>query len=130
MNGLAAVCRPLSLFEKYGGISALRSVIMDFYDRVLDNDVIGHFFDNVDMVRLIDHQTKFFAMLLGGPADFSEERLIRAHAFMKLTHQDFDEVAKLLSETLTAAGFDPADIQTVLIAVEARRGLIVNQGEY
>lgn len=117
--------RPLPLFDKYGGIGALRSVIMDFYDRVLDSDAIGHFFDDVDMVRLIDHQTKFFAMILGGPADFSDDRLARAHAFLNLTHADFDEVIALLTETLTAAGFDPADKDSVLAAIEARRGLIV-----
>ncbi|MEM8728866.1 MAG: group 1 truncated hemoglobin [Pseudomonadota bacterium] len=114
-----------SLFTKYGGISALRSVIMTFYDDVLDSEVIGHFFDDVDMARLIDHQTKFFAMLLGGPADFSEDRLARAHAHLGLTHTDFDEVRRILAETLTGAGFTPADRDIVMAEVEARRSIIV-----
>ncbi|OWU68043.1 group I truncated hemoglobin [Marinibacterium profundimaris] len=114
-----------SLFTRYGGISGLRSVIMMFYDAVLDSEVIGHFFDDVDMGRLIDHQTRFFAMLMGGPADFSNDRLARAHAHLDLTHAHFDEVRRLLAETLDAAGFAPADRDIVMAEVEARRSVIV-----
>lgn len=115
----------MPLFDKYGGLSALRGVILDFYDRVLDSDIVGHFFEDVDMPRLIDHQTKFFAMLLGGPAEFADSRLQRAHAHLGVTHAQFDEVAALLRETLEAAGFASDDCATVIQAVEARRGLIV-----
>ncbi|MFK7755105.1 MAG: group 1 truncated hemoglobin [Sedimentitalea sp.] len=113
------------LFEKYGGFSALRAVIMAFYDRVLDSDVIGHFFEDVDLARLIDHQTKFFTTVLGGPATFVDERLARAHAHLNVTHDQFDEVTHLLRETLIDAGFAPEDTQTTLDAVERRRSLIV-----
>ncbi|MCB1342228.1 MAG: group 1 truncated hemoglobin [Pseudooceanicola sp.] len=117
--------RPISLFDKYGGLRALRAVILDFYDRVLDSDLIGHHFERVDMARLVDHQTRFFAMLLGGPVDFAEDRLARVHAHLRISHADFDEVAAILSRALEAAGFDDADRDTILHAVEARRRLIV-----
>ncbi|MEM6441044.1 MAG: group 1 truncated hemoglobin, partial [Pseudomonadota bacterium] len=91
----SAGTRSLPLFDKYGGMSALRAVIMDFYDRALDSDVVGPFFENVDMARLIDHQTKFMAMLLGGPVGFSEDRLQRAHAHLKVEHAHFDEIVAL-----------------------------------
>ena len=115
----------IPLFDKYGGFSALRAVIMAFYDRVLDSDVIGHFFEDVDLVRLIDHQTKFFTSVLGGPATFIDERLARAHAHLNVTHDHFNEVTLLLRETLTDAGFSPEDTETTLSAVERRRTLIV-----
>ncbi len=113
------------LFEKYGGMSVLRRVIMDFYERALDSDLVGPFFEHVDMARLIDHQTRFMAMLLGGPASFAEERLARAHAHLAVTHAHFDEIAALISDTLADAGFSDEDRRTVLAAVEARRSLIV-----
>ncbi len=115
----------MPLFDKYGGLSALRAVIMAFYDRVLDSDVIGHFFEDVDLARLIDHQTKFFTSVLGGPATFLDDRLARAHVHLDVTHDHFDEVTQLLRETLTDAGFAPEDIETTLCAVERRRSLIV-----
>ncbi len=117
--------RPLPLFDKYGGIKTLRHVIMEFYDRVLDSDVIGHFFEDTDMVRLIDHQVKFFTMVLGGPSDFSDERLARAHAFLRLNHDQFDEAVTLLIITLEEANFAPEDRDSVITAIEARRGIIV-----
>lgn len=117
--------RPMTLFEKYGGLRALRAVILDFYDRVLDSDLIGHHFENVDMARLVDHQTKFLAMLLDGPVEFAEERLARVHAHLRIGHDEFDEVVAILARTLTAAGFDDTDRDQVLRAVEARRRLIV-----
>ncbi len=118
--------RPLPLFDKYGGIRVLRHVIMDFYDRVLDSDVIGHFFENVDLTRLIDHQTKFFTMVLGGPAQFSDERLAAAHTHLRLSHVEFDEAVALLIETLDAAEFTVEDRDSVVAAIEARRAIIIS----
>ena len=64
MLARAETTSSLPLFEKYGGLRTLRAVIIDFYDRVLDSDVVGHFFEDVDIAKLIDHQTKFFTACL------------------------------------------------------------------
>lgn len=114
-----------SLLDRYGGMTVLRTVVMDFYERALDSDLVGPFFENVDMARLVDHQTKFMAMLLGGPAAFSDERLGRAHSHLKVGHEHFDEIGALLSDTLAANGFSDEDRRAVLAAVEARRSVIV-----
>ena len=116
-----------SVFARYGGIGGLRNVIFDFYDRVLDNDVVGHFFDDVDMAKLVDHQTKFFTSVLGGPAHFADQRLERAHAHLIVTHAHFNEIKDILRETLEHAGFVPQDVQMTLTAVEARRSIIVKR---
>lgn len=125
MNAVARNSPNLPLFEKYGGIRILRHVIMDFYDRVLDSDVIGHFFENTDMTKLVDHQTRFFTMVLGGPAHYSDERLAAMHRHLGLTHREFDEAVALLSETLEDAKFDRDDKKTVIAAIEARRRMLV-----
>jgi hemoglobin len=115
----------LPLFEKYGGLRTLRAVIIDFYDRVLDSDVVGHFFEDVDIAKLIDHQTKFFTAILGGPAEFADQRLAAAHRHLDVTHTHFDEITGILTDTLTDAGFVQSDLNITLSAVEARRSLIV-----
>ncbi|XWN30077.1 MAG: group 1 truncated hemoglobin [Devosia sp.] len=117
-----------TLFVRYGGFAKIRAVVMDFYDRVLDNDLVGWHFDGIDMARLIDHQTKFIAALTGGPAEISDERLKRAHRHLRVRHDEFDELVSVLSATLEAAGFTPADRAGVLSAIEARRNLIVDDG--
>nr|WP_319384630.1 group 1 truncated hemoglobin [uncultured Roseibium sp.] len=117
-----------ALFDKYGGFKSISRIVMDFYDKVLDSDRIGDFFDGIDMPKLIDHQTKFISALLGGPVSYSDERLRRAHASLDLTHEDFDEIRMLLSETLSEHGFSPQDIETVMIEIEARRTSILSTG--
>lgn len=114
-----------TLYEKYGGFASISKVVMAFYDRLLDSDEVGPFFDNVDMKRLIDHQTKFVASLLGGPAEFSEDRLEQAHKSLGIRGDQFDEMKRLLDETLAEHGFDDADRIAVLGEIEARRGVIV-----
>ncbi len=114
-----------SLFEKYGGFKTVSRIVMDFYEEALDSDAIGDFFAEVEMTRLIDHQTKFIASLMGGPASFSDERLQLVHRQLKISHGDFDEVARLLSATLAEHGVTPDDISLILDAVESKRSLIV-----
>jgi len=117
-----------ALFDKYGGFKSVSRIVMAFYDKVLDSDQIGDYFDEIDMPKLIDHQTKFISALLGGPVSYSDERLRRAHASLELTHEDFDEVSRLLQESLAEHGFEPQDIKIVISEIEARRSSILSAG--
>lgn len=126
MSTFIQTSQNLPLFDKYGGLSTLRHVIMSFYNRVLDNDIVGDFFEDVDMAKLVDHQTKFFTMVLGGPARFADERLAFAHRHLDVTHAYFNEIVVLLETTLAEAGFSDPDIKTTLAAIEARRSIIVS----
>ena len=114
-----------TIFEKYGGFKTISKVVMTFYDLVLDSDQIGDYFDNVDMGRLVDHQTKFVASLLGGPASFSNERLQQVHQHLAISDTDFDEMARILGEAMAEHGMDHADIDAVISSIEAKRSVIV-----
>lgn len=115
-----------ALFDKYGGFGTVSRVVMAFYEKVLDSDKIGIHFENVDMPRLIDHQTKFIASVLGGPAAFSDERLRKVHTHLNLTHADFDAMTEILRETLQEFDFEEQDIRRVSAEIEARRPVIVS----
>ena len=115
-----------TLFEKYGGFSAVSKIVLDFYDVLLDSDEVGPFFDDVDMPRLIDHQTKFIASLLGGPASYTDEQLQRLHERLKLRDRHFDEVLGTLGETLKKHGFSAGDLALVNEELEQRRSVIVS----
>lgn len=117
-----------SLFQKYGGFAKVSRVVLTFYDKVLDSEQIGDFFDEVDMSRLVDHQTKFISSLLGGPATYTDDRLKQLHAHIGISDPDFDEMARLLGEALDENGFKPGDRDAVIREIEARRSYIVNQG--
>ncbi len=118
-----------SLFQKYGGFAAVSRVVLTFYDKALDSDQIGEFFEEIDMKRLVDHQTKFISSLLGGPAYYSDERLGQLHGHLGISDADFNEVGKLLAETLAEHGVEPADCDAVMREIEARRSHIVNSGK-
>ncbi|MEO4042051.1 group 1 truncated hemoglobin [Hoeflea sp. CAU 1731] len=115
-----------TLFEKYGGFSSVSKVVLAFYDTLLDSDEIGPFFDDIDMSRMVDHQTKFISSLLGGPASYSDVQLRQFHRNLDITNAHFDELKAVLEETLANHGFEPADVRIALEAIEARRELIVD----
>lgn len=117
-----------SLYEKYGGFASISRVVMAFYDRLLDSDQVGPYFDHVDMKRLIDHQTKFVASLLGGPAEFAEERLAQAHKDLNISDADFDAMKQIFDQTLADHGFSEADRAAVVGEIEARRAVITAAG--
>ncbi|MEO1732255.1 MAG: group 1 truncated hemoglobin [Pseudomonadota bacterium] len=116
-----------SLFSKYGGFKNISRVVMTFYEMALESDEVGGFFEDIDMARLIDHQTKFIASLMGGPAAFSDERLHAVHRPLGIGHADFDAIAGLLAEALAEHGIAETDIAKVVAAVEAKRAIIVTQ---
>ena len=114
-----------TLFEKYGGFSQVSRVVLSFYDTLLDSDEIGPFFDNTDMARMVDHQTKFIASLLGGPASYTDAQLRQLHSHLAIKDAHFDELKVVLRETLEEFSFEEPDIEAVLAEFESRRALIV-----
>ncbi len=114
-----------TMFERYGGFANVSKVVMAFYDRVLDSDIVGHYFEDVDMKALVDHQTKFISAAMGGPAHYTNEMLQRAHAHLPVNKEEFHEIAGLLEETLEDFEIDARDIETILKDVKAREPFIV-----
>lgn len=112
-------------YEKYGGFSTVSRIVMRLYDRLLDDDEVGPFFDDVDMPRLIDHQTKFVSSLMGGPASFTDAHIVNAHRKLTIHDRHFDRLKELLEETLAEFSVAPEDAGAVLGAFEARRALLV-----
>lgn len=115
-----------SLFHRYGGFANVSKIVMAFYDQVLDSDIVGDYFIDVDMPALVDHQTKFISSLMGGPASYSDEALERIHAKLSIQKEAFDEIVNLLRETLEDFDMDPADVDQVIDGMRARERFIVN----
>ena len=118
-----------STFQKYGGFSTVSKVVMDFYEQVLDSDVVGHHFDDVDMPRLTDHQTKFVSSLMGGPSAMNDDQLKRVHRNLDISATEFDEIVDLLGKAMADNGMEDQDIRAVARAFEEKRHLVVAQPE-
>lgn len=116
-----------TLFDKYGGFAAISKIVHAFYEKAIDSDVIGPYFDDVDMRALVDHQTKFIASVMGGPASYSDEVLRKVHAPHNIDQAAFREMARLLRETLEQNGVEAPDVDAVMSEIGARAPVIVTR---
>ena len=117
-----------SLYDALGGFSFIRQLVSSFYDRVLDDDSLAPFFQDTDMAGLVDHQTKFWATALGGPASYAPEQLRSIHKSMDIEERHFDLVLDLVKETLEDHDVADAQVGTILEAFEGYRAFIVTGG--
>ncbi len=53
-----------TLYEKLGGKKTVKLVVEKFYERVLNDDRINHFFEQVDMLKQKMHQIDFRSLCL------------------------------------------------------------------
>lgn len=116
-----------TIFERYGGFATVSRIVSSFYDQVLDVPELSRYFEHADMRRLVDHQTKFIASVMGGPASYSNEQLERVHAHLQISERDFDTVVDILRETLEDFDLDNSDIEAVCNAVVDRKRFIVTR---
>ena len=114
-----------TLFEKYGGFSTISRVVSAFYDQVMDLPDLARYFEDTDMRRLVDHQTKFIASVMGGPASYSNEQLERVHSKMDITEKDYLAVIDVLRETLEDFDVDESDIAAICNDLIQRKHYIV-----
>lgn len=92
-----------SLFEQIGGEAAVNAAVDVFYRKVLSDDRISEFFDDVDMERQAAKQKAFLTMALGGPNNYSGADMRRGHAHLVargLNDSHFDAVMENLAATL------------------------------
>jgi hemoglobin len=108
----------MSVYERIGGQEALIAVVDDFYERVLAEPDLARYFAGSPMNRLKGKQVEFFAAALGGPDHYDGLSMKEAHRGRGITQEDFGKVAKLLAESLSAAGV-PADTVDEIIGAIA-----------
>lgn len=116
-----------TLFERAGGFASVSRIVMTYYDKILASPLTSGYFTDVDMRQLIDHQTRFVATLMGGPASYTDEQLQRAHARLAITDAAFDEASALLRDALEEHGIDGEDTRAVIDAMNRRRHVIVTR---
>ena len=116
-----------SLYDRLGGEPTIGAVVDKFYDRVLADESVAHYFDDVDMSNQRSHQTEFLSAVTGGPMTYGGEEMADAHAGMGITNAEFDAVAEHLDAALWEFDVDDDDREAVLDAVETYRDGIVEE---
>ena len=103
-----------TLYDKYGGFATVSKLVQLFYEKISESEELAPYFEGVDIQQLMDHQTKFFSDILGGPVKYTGNELKVVHSAMGITKDAFAEVAELLEETLEDMGVEEDDIETIM----------------
>jgi hemoglobin len=117
-----------SLYEQLGGEPAMGAAVELFYRKVLGDERISHFFEDVDMDRQSAKQKAFLTMVCGGPSAYTGRDMRVGHAPLVkrgLNDMHFDAVLQHLASTLGELGVAKALVDRVLgIAESARRDVL------
>jgi hemoglobin len=97
-----------TLFEKLGGEGAVTAAVDKFYERVLNDDRVKHFFADVDMKKQKGHQAAFLTYAFGGAPQYDGRTMRAAHKKLVeeqgLKGEHFDAIAEDLVLTLQEMG--------------------------
>ncbi|NJN90398.1 MAG: group 1 truncated hemoglobin [Leptolyngbyaceae cyanobacterium SL_5_14] len=120
-----------TLFEKLGGKDTVDLAVDRFYERVLNDERIRHFFENVDMNRQQGHQKAFLTYAFGGAPQYEGNMMREAHRHlvegMGLNGEHFDAVVENLVETLKELGISDeliGEVAAVAAAPEHRQEVL------
>lgn len=102
-----------SLLDKYGLLKTTR-VIQSFYDDVLADPLLSHYFDRVSIAELAKHQTVFLNMVLGGDKAYHPEDIEHAHRRLGLNHEEFEAMIDHLEKRLRRHGFEADDVAHII----------------
>ena len=114
-----------TLYDKYGGFATVNKLVQALYVKIAESKILAPYFEGIDMQKLMDHQTKFFSGILGGPVEYTGRQLKGAHASLGITEVDFSEFAELLEEILEDMNIEDADVETIMKIVNGVKSDIV-----
>ncbi len=119
-----------TLFEKLGGAAAVDLAVDRFYERVLRDDRIKHFFADTDMLKQRSHQKAFLTYAFGGTDKYDGHYMREAHkelvANQGLSSEHFDAVAEDLMITLKEMGVAD-DLLAEVAAAPQHKQDVLNQ---
>jgi hemoglobin len=129
-----------SLYERLGGVFAIAAVVDHFSDALIDNPLVGKGSQNPQLREWSNEQperlpglkwmrTLWVCNVAGGPFEYVATRpgrdtvsLEEAHRQLRISPEEFDEVAAELGRTLEALKVPQREQEEVLGAFAAHKG--------
>ncbi|MFC6864360.1 truncated hemoglobin [Halomicroarcula sp. GCM10025817] len=108
-----------TLYERLGEREGIRAVVDDFYDRLVEDDDLGPFFESADMELLRRTQTDFLCEAAGGPETYDATPVREAHLHVPFTPAHIQRAVELLQASLDAFDVPDDDAAAVVDAVAA-----------
>lgn len=119
-----------TVYEKIGGEKAVDAAVDIFYRKVLSDDRIKNFFDDVDMDEQVAKQKAFLTYAFGGPANYTGQAMREGHAHLVkrgLNDMHVDTVIELLGATLQELNVPNELISEVAGIAESVRGQVLGR---
>jgi len=119
-----------SLFDRIGGETAVNAAVDIFYRKVLADDRISGFFDDVDMEKQVAKQKGFLTMAFGGPNNYTGTDMRKGHAHLVergLDDSHFDAVVENLGNTLKELGVADDLVGEVAAIAETTRNDVLGK---
>ena len=135
----AAYAQEKTLYERLGGVFAIAAVVDHFSDAVVKNPIVGQKSKNPQLRKwhtknlgrlpgLKFMRTLWVCSVAGGPCKYTPTKpgstelgLEVAHRELKISPQEFDEVAAVLGRSLDFAKVPPREKGEVLAAFAAHK---------
>jgi hemoglobin len=96
----------MNLFDKIGP-DRLRAVVVDFYDHVFSDPMIGFHFAGKDKARLIEKEYELAARMLGADIPYTGRTMREVHSRIQILGGQFDRRLQILKNVLAAHAIDP-----------------------
>lgn len=119
-----------SVYEQIGGEPAVDAAVDIFYRKVLTDDRISMFFDDIDMDEQIAKQKSFLTYAFGGPITYSGQNMRDGHKHLVargLNDSHVDAVIELLAGTLVELNVPKELIMHVGAIAESVRAQVLNR---
>ncbi len=116
-----------SLFERIGGMTIVNQSVNLFYEKVLADEKINSFFENVDMENQSGKMKAFLAYTFGAPMSAYTGKIMRyAHSRMAINEEHFNAVANHLVDTLKELNIEESMIDEVVAIAFTTKDDVLN----
>ena len=120
--------REESLYQKLGGKAAMDAAVEAFYVKVLADNRVKHFFDDINMARQRRKQKEFLSAAFGGPIPWTGKDMRKAHANLPgLNETHFNAIAENLKSTLVDLKIKPELIDQVMAIAGSVKDDVLNR---
>jgi hemoglobin len=108
-----------TLYDRLGKREGIRTVVDDFYNRLLADAELGPFFEGADMEKLRRTQTDFLCEATSGPETYDGEPVREAHLRIPFTPDHIQRAVELLYDSLDSFNVPEEDADAVVQAIAA-----------
>ena len=119
--------REESLYQRLGGKAAIEAAVELFYVKVLADERVNFFFEDINMNTQKRKQKEFLSAALGSPVAWTGKDMRKAHKNLDLKEADFAAIAEHLHATLVELGIGEDLIAEVMAIVGSTKDDVLNR---